>query len=113
MELKGKEEYESCDASNPIKMYTDGLDAIPLEREGIKYFVSSEPENCKNGLKVHVNVQPKSTSDNVNAHPIPRVEADAPSVPSGSAHYGVSSVLMLVVMFCAAVLLIDVNYVMY
>ncbi|KAE8728580.1 tropinone reductase-like protein [Hibiscus syriacus] len=34
-ELNSKEEYESCDVSNPLRMYTDGLDDIPLDGEGI------------------------------------------------------------------------------
>ncbi|KAJ0081892.1 hypothetical protein Patl1_09813 [Pistacia atlantica] len=63
-EIKTKEEYESCDVSNPIKMFTDGLDSILLDGEGIRYFVSSKTENCKNGLKLHVDVVPKHTPEN-------------------------------------------------
>lgn len=58
MELKSKDEYESCDIGNPIRMYTDGLDSVSLDREGIRYFASSKPESCKNGLKLHIDVQP-------------------------------------------------------
>ncbi|XWS19332.1 hypothetical protein CRYUN_Cryun31cG0006100 [Craigia yunnanensis] len=56
--LLSKDEYELCDVSNPVRMYTDGLDGIPLDGEGIRYFVSSRPESCKNGLKLHVDVMP-------------------------------------------------------
>ncbi|KAF5178460.1 Early nodulin-like protein [Thalictrum thalictroides] len=59
-ELRTKEEFESCDITNPIKMYTDGVNKVDLNGEGIRYFVSSKPENCKNGLKLHVEVLPKS-----------------------------------------------------
>ncbi|KAL7242986.1 hypothetical protein ACSBR1_015402 [Camellia fascicularis] len=58
VEVKSKEEYEACDVSNPIKMYTDGLDRVTLDEEGIRYFASGKAESCKNGLKLHVEVQP-------------------------------------------------------
>ncbi|CAI9787854.1 unnamed protein product [Fraxinus pennsylvanica] len=58
VELKSQEEFQSCDLSNPIKMYTDGVDQIPLEREGNRYFVIGNQENCNNGLKLHVDVKP-------------------------------------------------------
>ncbi|KAJ4704021.1 Early nodulin-like protein 1 [Melia azedarach] len=98
-ELKSKEEYESCDVRNPIRMYTDGLDGVPLDGEGIRYFVSSKPDNCKKGLKLHVEVMPKqnpqtpkiSTSEDsalaLAAGPIP---------PSGSTQFTASFVLVLV-----------------
>ncbi|GMH30264.1 hypothetical protein Nepgr_032107 [Nepenthes gracilis] len=61
VELKSKEEFESCDSSNPIGMYTDGLDKVLLDREGIRYFASGNPESCKKGLKLPVHVMPNST----------------------------------------------------
>lgn len=117
-ELKSKEEYESCDARNPIKMYTDGLHAIPLEREGIRYFVSSEPEICKKGLKLHVEVLPMmnitdSHSSSSSSPPIAtseanvidntQVEAEGPSAPSASTPCGVSYVSVLIIMLCVSV----------
>ena len=39
VEVKQQDEYLSCDISNPIRMYTDGLDSISLDGEGIRYFV--------------------------------------------------------------------------
>ncbi|KAJ7967775.1 Early nodulin-like protein [Quillaja saponaria] len=98
-EVKSKEEYESCDMSNPIKMYTDGLDSIPLVGEGIRYFLSGELEHCKSGLKLHVEVQPKpkpnapKVQELVGSKSV--VAADGPSSPSGSAHHGGNTVLIL------------------
>ncbi|KAL2341356.1 hypothetical protein Fmac_009296 [Flemingia macrophylla] len=95
-ELKSKEEYEACDVRNPIKMYTEGLHTVPLEREGIRYFVSSDTKNCKNGLKLHVQVLPKET----NSSPTLKLEAPAPTTPSsGSSRFGYNTLLMLTVMF--------------
>jgi len=80
--------------SNPIKMYTEGLHTIPLEREGIRYFVSSDSENCKNGLKLNVEVQPKDSP--LHALPITQTAvADGPTTPSGSACYGHNAILSL------------------
>ncbi|KAL4332134.1 hypothetical protein GQ457_07G027990 [Hibiscus cannabinus] len=93
-ELNSKEEYESCDASNPIRMYTDGLDGIPLDGEGIRYFVSSKAENCKNGLKLHVEVGPLGNSE--AQMPKVVVAAEPPTTPSGSVPLHGSSVLILV-----------------
>ncbi|XP_027338890.1 mavicyanin-like [Abrus precatorius] len=100
-ELKSREEYEACDVSNPIKMYTEGLHTIPLERVGIRYFVSSEPENCKNGLKLPVEVQPKATRI-INSSTLTD-EAAGPAAPSGSARYGRNTMLMLTVIFCVII----------
>ncbi|PIN21341.1 hypothetical protein CDL12_05977 [Handroanthus impetiginosus] len=58
VELKGLEEFLSCNLTNPIRMYTDRENHIPLEKEGVRYFTSANPENCKSGLKLPVPVQP-------------------------------------------------------
>lgn len=94
--MKSKEEYESCDLSNPIKMYTDGLEVISLAEEGIRYFLSSKPENCKRGLKLHVEVMPKES---------PRIEVssdsagfEAPSPSASTPLVGGSFMLSLVVL---------------
>lgn len=100
-ELKSKEEYEACDVSNPIKMYTEGLHTIPLESEGMRYFVSSQPENCKNGLKLHIEVLPKGQGITKKKYStLSDYEAAAPTTPSASTRYGHSTVLVLTVMFC-------------
>lgn len=38
-------------------MYTD---QVSLEKEGVRYFTSGNPESCKNGLKLSVPVEPSS-----------------------------------------------------
>lgn len=100
-ELQSKEEYESCNVSNPIRMYTDGLDVIPLDGEGIRYFVSSKYDNCKNGLKLHVNVLPqphqssevaKVTTAKRSAMPF----AVPPTTPSDSTRFRSSFILFFV-----------------
>ncbi|CAL5183975.1 unnamed protein product [Lathyrus oleraceus] len=93
-ELKSREEYESCNMSNPIMMYTEGLHTVPLEKEGMRYFVSTDSQNCKNGLKLHVEVQPKDSGS--RALPVAQtVVADGPAAPSGSARCGYNVILSL------------------
>uniref|UniRef100_A0AB38Z7G4 Plastocyanin-like domain n=1 Tax=Paeonia suffruticosa TaxID=45171 RepID=A0AB38Z7G4_PAESU len=100
VELKSKEEYESCDISNPIRMYTDGLDSISLDGEGIRYFTSSKSTSCKNGLKLHVDVQPYSKPEiQAKAKPENSVGlslAAGPTTPSGSTQLSKVSLTMLV-----------------
>ncbi|XP_058728098.1 mavicyanin-like [Vicia villosa] len=101
-ELKSKEEYESCNMSNPIMMYTEGLHTVPLDKEGMRYFVSTDSQNCKNGLKLHVEVQPKESGS--RALPVAQtVVADGPAAPSGSARYGYNVILS--VLLCGVVVL--------
>lgn len=62
LELKSKEEFDSCDVSNPIRMYTAGVDRVGLDGPpGMRYFVSNKPHHCANGLKLHLEVQPSPT----------------------------------------------------
>ncbi|XP_062088238.1 mavicyanin-like [Humulus lupulus] len=98
-ELRSKEEYEACDLSNPIKMYTDGLDTISLEAEGLRYFVSSNSEHCKNGLKLHVEVLPHQIPGpgilQVTASEEHQTAlADGPTTPSASAQPTASLLLL-------------------
>ncbi|KAL5097476.1 hypothetical protein RYX36_001803 [Vicia faba] len=93
-ELKSREEYESCNMSNPIMMYTEGLHTVPLDKEGMRYFVSTDSQNCKNGLKLHVEVQPKDSGS--RALPVAQtVVAHGPAAPSSSARYGYNVILSL------------------
>eukprot|EP00262_Sarcandra_glabra_P006888 TRINITY_DN19452_c0_g1_i1.p1 TRINITY_DN19452_c0_g1~~TRINITY_DN19452_c0_g1_i1.p1 ORF type:complete len:182 (-),score=21.32 TRINITY_DN19452_c0_g1_i1:266-811(-) len=98
-ELRGREEFDSCDLSNPIRMYTDGLNKVKLDGEGTRYFTSGRPENCKAGLKLHVDVQPQSgvqietTSAALEEPSGVRAVAAGP-IPSDSIHLrGVSTLL--------------------
>ncbi|KAF5760567.1 putative Phytocyanin domain, cupredoxin [Helianthus annuus] len=62
VELASMEEYYSCDLTNPIKMYTDLENQVPLEKEGIRYFASASYEKCKNGVKLPVQVKPREVT---------------------------------------------------
>ncbi|CAK9182236.1 unnamed protein product [Ilex paraguariensis] len=79
-----EEEYLSCDVTNPIKMYMDGLDIIALVGEGIRYFASGNLESCKNGLKLHVEVKPPEKNEGQMAL------ADGPTPSISAQHSGLS-----------------------
>ncbi|WMV53045.1 hypothetical protein MTR67_046430 [Solanum verrucosum] len=100
VELRNEEDFTSCDLSNPIKMYTDGLDTISLEGVGIRYFVSGNTESCKNGLKIPVKIQPKEqimAQNNVASMAV----ADGPTVPSASTNLnGLSYILIVGLSIC-------------
>ncbi|KAM5588851.1 mavicyanin-like [Rosa sericea] len=99
-EVKSKEEFESCDVSNPIRMFTDGLDSTPMDKEGLRYFTSSNPESCKNGLKLHVQVVPHQDRSQTVMPIVATSEisalaaAEGPTTPSGSAHLSSSLILL-------------------
>ncbi|XP_061963419.1 umecyanin-like [Populus nigra] len=100
-EVETKEEYLTCDVSNPIRMYTDDIDSISLDGEGIRYFTSSNSDKCKSGLKLHVEVVPEGKNDTATATPqvvtsesSDKAVAAAPEI-SGSAHIGASLALLV------------------
>lgn len=105
-EVSSKEEYEACDVSNPIRMYTDGLENIKLDTEGLRYFASSDPESCKNGLKLHVDVLPFQPSQMTKT---PKMDASqgsestmaaGPTTPSSATHLTASLFFLIFGLLC-------------
>ncbi|KAL4585397.1 hypothetical protein LXL04_010017 [Taraxacum kok-saghyz] len=90
VELASIEEYYACDLTNPIRMYTEHVNKVPLEKEGIRYFASSSYDKCKNGLKLPVHVNP------------PRDFPADPPTPSSAAQ--LQGILALVVVFMGLIL---------
>lgn len=56
LELKSKEDFEKCDLRNPLRLYDGGLDAVALVKVGRRYFSSGREEDCRNGMKLWINV---------------------------------------------------------
>ncbi|XXG78822.1 hypothetical protein AAC387_Pa09g0001 [Persea americana] len=102
VELRNREEFESCAVNNPIRMYTDGLDKVSLDGQGSRYFASGSLDSCKKGLKLHVHVLPSSpSSEDLTAIVVEGAAAAAAAgpTPSISAPLPVSAALL-----CAGVL---------
>ncbi|KAM3201586.1 hypothetical protein T459_29087 [Capsicum annuum] len=109
VELRSEEDFTSCDVTNPIKMYTDGLNTISLEGEGIRYFASGNTESCKNGLKMPVKIQPKEqkvaqnvvSMDVADGNVVSMDVADGPTLPSTSTNLnGLSYLLAIGLSIC-------------
>ncbi|KAI5393704.1 early nodulin-like protein 1 [Lathyrus oleraceus] len=49
-----KEDYVSCNISNPIKKYNDGKTKVRFDRSGPYYYISGEKGHCEKGEKVTV-----------------------------------------------------------
>ncbi|GLU15647.1 hypothetical protein SLE2022_321200 [Rubroshorea leprosula] len=97
-EVGSMEEYVSCNVSNPIRMYTEGINSISLDKEGMRYFTSGKPESCKNGLKLPVKVLSRDSPQNPMATTLEgstSALATAPTTPSGSTHLCGSLLLLL------------------
>uniref|UniRef100_A0A8R7UW84 Phytocyanin domain-containing protein n=1 Tax=Triticum urartu TaxID=4572 RepID=A0A8R7UW84_TRIUA len=84
-------EFESCEAGDAIRTYTDGLSRVGLDDQGTRYFLSADPAKCKGGLKLRVDVRatvsPRSENRAATAAPAPSAssgtQAGAPCVASG------------------------------
>lgn len=90
-------------------MYTDGLNTISLEGEGIRYFASGNTESCKNGLKMPVKIQPKEqkvaqnvvSMDVADGNVVSMDVADGPTLPSTSTNLnGLSYLLAIGLSIC-------------
>ncbi|KAL9251763.1 Uclacyanin 1-like protein [Drosera capensis] len=106
VELATKQELDSCDLTNPIRMYTDGLDKLPLEKEGSRYFASGSHESCKKGLKLPIKVVPKWVMPETEINQLPTSEkaslaATPTSPPSDSSKIrGPMTVLFGIMILC-------------
>ncbi|KAE8821443.1 Blue copper protein [Hordeum vulgare] len=82
-EVAGEAEFEACEAGGAIRTYADGVSRVGLDGEGARYFLSADPEKCKGGLKLRVDVRatrpvPPRAEDRAVA------TAPAPSESTGS-----------------------------
>ncbi|RWW19146.1 hypothetical protein GW17_00016819 [Ensete ventricosum] len=101
LELRSSDKLEACDLDDPIGMYTSGLDKVSLDGEGARYFASSTPENCKNGLKLRVHV-PQPANDEHTRFAALSAAAAAGPVPAASAHLKAPQVLWIAFVIAVA-----------
>ncbi|XP_057773115.1 early nodulin-like protein 17 [Salvia miltiorrhiza] len=85
--------YYHCNSTNPASVFKDGNTVINLERPGPAYFASGDPDHCKNGQRLMVEV--------VTLHPVSRSSPPAPS-PSGAGSSSVVPQLLLFYLLVAA-----------
>ncbi|KAJ6756712.1 PEELING CUPREDOXIN putative-RELATED [Salix purpurea] len=99
-EVETREEYLACDVSNPIRMYSDDSDGISLDGEGVRYFMNSNSEKCKNGLKLHVEVVPEARTDTTTPEVTSEgsdkaIAAAPPESSAASSHFGACFALLM------------------
>ncbi|XP_074270181.1 umecyanin-like [Silene latifolia] len=109
VELRTKEEMESCDLANPILIFTQGIDKVSLPAQGHRYFASSNIESCKQGLKLPVEVKSKTAAAYYQSlHPLTTKNAaflaQEPSALSSSTRI-CGSIIMLTCLIIFTVLL--------
>lgn len=98
--------YYHCNSSNPTSVFKDGNTVINLERPGPAYFVSGDPDHCKKGQRLMVEVitlHPGSRSP-----PPPEAESPAPS-PSPSGGGSLSVVVPQLLLFYLLVVAASVH----
>ncbi|KAL3840866.1 hypothetical protein ACJIZ3_025457 [Penstemon smallii] len=73
--------YYHCNSSHPVSVFKDGRNTlIKLERPGPLYFVSGDPEHCKNGQRLMVEVITLHPRSPMDASPAPSPFSNAPSL---------------------------------
>ncbi|GAU17695.1 hypothetical protein TSUD_07570 [Trifolium subterraneum] len=72
-----KEDYVSCNISNPIKLYNDGYTKVRFDHSGPYYYISGEKGHCEKGQKLTIVVM--SPRGAAGKSPTPAVNSPAPS----------------------------------
>ncbi|XP_009612608.1 uncharacterized protein LOC107807716 [Nicotiana tabacum] len=56
-----KAQYDSCDNTNPIAIYSGGMTVITLASVGKRYFICGTGGHCSSGMKLEVNILVKAS----------------------------------------------------
>ncbi|XP_020237601.1 early nodulin-like protein 2 [Cajanus cajan] len=109
-----KEDFDSCNANNPIQKMDDGDSIFQFPNSGLFYFISGNPDNCKNGQKLIVlvmairNLPPRAAAPPpLPPQKVPASALAAPAPPptdkSASGRVGVSVVGLVFTAFVGLV----------
>ncbi|KAG6392377.1 hypothetical protein SASPL_146594 [Salvia splendens] len=66
----------------PDPILTDPVSHVALEEEGVRYFTSADPENCRKGLKLPVTINRAHEHEHDPSPPYDPWKPDEPDVPS-------------------------------
>lgn len=89
-----KEDYISCNTTNPIEQHKDGETKVELTRPGPYYFISGVKSNCEKGEKMIVVVLTPRHRFDISPAPSP-AEFDGPAVAPTSGGSSLKSGLVL------------------
>ncbi|XP_073299313.1 early nodulin-like protein 7 [Primulina huaijiensis] len=93
--------YYHCNSSRPISVFNDGHTLINLDRSGPLYIVSADPDHCKSGQRMIVEV--------ISVNPRSPRYMDASPAPSRYSSAGTFSFVTEVVFFYAVSVLVSVT----
>ncbi|PIN14980.1 hypothetical protein CDL12_12381 [Handroanthus impetiginosus] len=94
--------YYHCDLRHPVSVFKDGNTVVNLEQSGPVYFVSGDPDHCKNGQRLKVEVITPHRSP-----PQPYMDASPAPVPFSRA--GLFSIVQKLVFLYVFVIAVSVN----
>lgn len=90
-----EDDYASCSSSDKLSSDDSGTTVIELTEVGTRYFICTIPTHCSNGMKVQIDVLPKSSPPPVSGtssaptlspvSPPPATPAAAPPVATDKA----------------------------
>ncbi|CAN4086856.1 unnamed protein product [Withania somnifera] len=94
-----KWEFYHCNKTHRASSAKDGNRTVKLDRVGPVYFVSGDPEHCKNGQRLAVDVYPLDPISESPPQPISEAPAPAPLSMSAAVSFSIPlafiSVLLL------------------
>ncbi|XP_010916124.2 early nodulin-like protein 14 [Elaeis guineensis] len=80
-----KEDYDSCNFSNPIQSFHDGNTVFKLDRSGPFYFISGTGDRCQKGEKLTIVVMaPRNKSPTQPPPSLPPSPTPSPKPPTSS-----------------------------
>jgi Plastocyanin-like domain len=69
--LVTKNDYKSCNATNPIAKYDSGNDSISITHAGHIFFICGVPGHCAAGQKVDIRVEKNKAASSPHSAPVP------------------------------------------
>lgn len=90
----GKWEFFHCNRTHPASAGKDGTRTVNLNRAGSFYFVSGDPEHCKKGQRLAVEVLPLHPISESPPRPIPQAPAPSPLSSSAAAYSSIPLALI-------------------
>ncbi|KAJ3705437.1 hypothetical protein LUZ61_009142 [Rhynchospora tenuis] len=80
--LVTKNDYKSCNATNPIATYKSGNDSITITRSGHNFYICGVPGHCAIGQKVDIRVEKTKRASSPRSAPVPESSTSSPSPSS-------------------------------
>jgi Plastocyanin-like domain len=80
--LVTKNDYKSCNGTNPIAKYDSGNDSFSITRAGHIFFICGVPGHCAAGQKINIRIEKTKAAPSPHFAPVPN--SGSPSSSSGT-----------------------------